>query len=49
LLSAYFSKTLMIAQSTGIIARWLKYLRISENDYAARLRNGLLAVGLPDR
>jgi TolB-like protein/DNA-binding winged helix-turn-helix (wHTH) protein/Tfp pilus assembly protein PilF len=30
------------------IAGWLKYLRISDKDYAARLRNGLLAAGLPE-
>jgi TolB-like protein/DNA-binding winged helix-turn-helix (wHTH) protein len=31
------------------IAAWLKYLRISDKDYAARLRNGLLAAGLPEK
>jgi adenylate cyclase len=30
------------------IAGWLKYLRISDKDYAARLRNGLRAAGLPE-
>jgi TolB-like protein/DNA-binding winged helix-turn-helix (wHTH) protein len=30
------------------ISGWLKYLRISDKDYAARLRNGLLAAGLPE-
>jgi TolB-like protein/DNA-binding winged helix-turn-helix (wHTH) protein len=30
------------------ISGWLKYLRISDKDYAARLRSGLLAAGLPE-
>jgi TolB-like protein/DNA-binding winged helix-turn-helix (wHTH) protein/tetratricopeptide (TPR) repeat protein len=30
------------------ISGWLRYLRISDKDYAARLRSGLLAAGLPE-